>query len=130
MDAHRSFSLPKAAGFEQLDLQVRQIQRRLWRIANEATEADLRSIPLGLFTHAMNEAIAIKTKLDIAVANHVPESVLLFPLAFAVHAAVVLGYGNGLAGGRIMSLTVAYCVIVVLVIGLIIDLDHPQQGLC
>ncbi len=77
----------------------------------------------------MNEVIDIKTKRDIAVANHVPESVLLFLLAFAVLAGVVLGYGNGLAGSRIMSLTAAYCVIVVLVIVLIIDLDHPQQGL-
>ena len=114
---------------EQLDLEARRIQRRLWRIANEAAEADPRSIPLGLFTHAINEVIDIKTKRDIAVANHVPESVLLFLLAFAVLAAVVLGHGNGLRGDRIMSLTAAYCVIVVLVIVLIIDLDHPQQGL-
>jgi hypothetical protein len=101
----------------------------LWRIANEAAETDTRSIPLGLFTNAMNEVIDIKTKRDIAVANHVPESVLLFLLAFAVLAAVVLGYGNGLAGRRIISLTAAYCVIVVLVIVLIIDLYHPQRGL-
>lgn len=114
---------------EQLDLEVRGVQLRLWRMANEAAEADPRSIPLGLFTHAMNEVIDIKTKRDIAVANHVPESVLLFLLAFAVLAAVVLGFGNGVAGRRIMSLTVAYHVIVVLVIVLIIDLDHPQQGL-
>ena len=50
---------------------------------------------------------------------------LLFLMGFAVLTAMVLGYGNGLAGGRIMSLTAAYCVIVVLVIVLIIDLDHP-----
>ena len=114
---------------EQLDREILQIQRRLWHIANEAAEADPGSIPLGLFTHAMNELIDIKTKRDIAVANHVPESVLLFLLAFAVLAAIVLGYGNGLAGCRILSLTVAYCVVVVLVIMMIIDLDHPQQGL-
>lgn len=49
--------------------------------------------------------------------------------AFAVLAAAVLGYGDGLAGSRILSLTAAYCVVVVLVIMLIIDLDRPQQGL-
>ena len=114
---------------EQLDLEVRRIQHRLWRIANEAAEADPGSIPLGLFTHAMNEVIDIKTTRDIAVANHVPESVLLFLSALAVLAAVILGYGNGLAGGRLRSLTAAYCVIVVLVIVLTIDLDHPQRGL-
>ncbi len=114
---------------KQLDLEISQIQRQLWQIASEAAEAEPRSIPLGMFTHAMNEVIDIKSKRDIAVANHVPESVLVFLFAFAVLAALVLGYGNGLAGGRIMSLTGAYCVIVGLVIMLIIDLDHPQQGL-
>jgi hypothetical protein len=112
-----------------LDLEIRQIQRQLWQIASEAAEAEPRSIPLGMFTHAMNEVIDIKSKRDIAVANHVPESVIVFLFAFAVLASVVLGYGNGLAGGRIMGLTGAYCVIVGLVIMLIIDLDHPQQGL-
>jgi hypothetical protein len=97
-------------------------------LANEAAEAEPRSIPLGLFTHAMNDLIDIKTTRDIAVANHVPESVLLFLMGLAVLTAIVLGYGNGLAGRRIISLTAAYCVIV-LVIVLIINLDHPQQGL-
>jgi len=122
-------TLQGSSARERLDREVRQIQHQLWRIANEAAETEPRSISLGLFTHAMNELIDIKSKRDIAVANHVPESVLLFLLAFAVLAAVVLGYGNGLAGGRLISLTAAYCAIVVLVILLIIDLDHPQQGL-
>lgn len=112
-----------------LDAEVRRIQRRLWQIADEAAETEPQSIPLGLFTHAMNELIDIKVTRDIAVANHVPESVLLFLMGFAILAAMILGYGNGLAGGRIISLTAAYCVIVVLVIVLVIDLDHPQQGL-
>lgn len=114
---------------ERLDVEVREIQHRLWRIANEAAEADPRSVPLGLFTHAMNDVIDIKAERDIAVANHVPESVLLFLSALAVLAAVILGYGNGLAGARIRSLTAAYGVVVVLVIVLTIDLDHPQRGL-
>ena len=114
---------------EQLDLEVRRIQSRLWRMANEAAEADPGSIPLGLFAEAVNAVIDTKAKRDIAVADHVPEGVLLFLLAFAVLAAVVLGYGNGLRGGRIMSLTGAYFVIVILVVVLIIDLDHPQRGL-
>jgi hypothetical protein len=114
---------------EQLDAEVRRIHRRLWQLANEAAEAEPRSIPLGLFTDAMNDLIDIKTTRDIAVANHVPESVLVFLMGLAVLTAMVLGYGNGLAGRRIISLTAAYCVIVVLVIVLIIDLDHPQQGL-
>lgn len=114
---------------EQLDIEVRHIHGRLWHIASEAAAEDPRSIPLGLFTHAMNEVIDIKAKRDIAVANHVPEGVLLFLLAFAVLAAGVLGYGNGLAGDRMRILAAAYFVIIALAIVLVIDLDHPQQGL-
>jgi hypothetical protein len=112
-----------------LDVEDRQLQLRLWRIAHEAAQEAPQSVPLGLFAQAMNEVIDVKSRRDIAVANHVPESVLLFLLAFAVLAAVVLGYGNGLAGARITSLTAAYYVIVVLVVALILDLDRPQQGL-
>jgi hypothetical protein len=114
---------------KQLDLEIRTIQRQLWRIASESAGAEPRSIPLGLFAHAINEVIDIKSKRDVAVANHVPASVQVFLLAFAVLAAVVLGYGNGLTGARIRSLTTAYCVVVGLVIMLITDLDRPQRGL-
>ena len=114
---------------ERLDLEVGRIQRHLWRVASECAHADPGSIPLGLFVQAVNDVIDNKTKRDIAVANHVPESVVLLLVALSILAAMVLGYGNGLAGGRIVSLTAAYCVVVVLVIVLIIDLDRPQQGL-
>jgi hypothetical protein len=114
---------------DQLDAETRQLQHRLWHIAYEAAEANPRSVPLGLFAHAVNEVIDIKSKRDIAIANHVPESVLLLLFGFAVLGAGVLGYGNALAGARITSLTVAYYIIVVLVFVLIIDLDRPQQGL-
>ena len=77
----------------------------------------------------MNEVIDMKAKRDIAVANHVPESVLLMMMGFAVLALGVFAYGNGLAGARSPTPTAAYAVIVVLVILLIIDLDHPQRGL-
>ena len=114
---------------QQLDSETRQLQSRLWGIANGAAEADPRSVPLGLFAHAVNQLIDIKAKRDIGVANHVPESVLLLMMGFAVLAVGVLAYGNGLAGARSPTPTAAYSIIVVLVIVLIIDLDHPQGGL-
>lgn len=119
----------ESAAREQLDLEVEQIQHRLWRVASEAAEADARSIPLGLFTHALNELIDAKARRDVAVANHVPESVHLFLWAFAILVTGVLGYGNGLAGRRFIGLTAVHSIVVVMVIVLIIDLDHPQQGL-
>jgi len=113
---------------QQLDAEATQTHSRLWGIANGAAEAVPRSVPLGLLAHAVNEVIDIKAKRDIAVANHVPESVLMM-MSFAVLGLGVLAYGNGLAGARSPTPTAAYAVIVVLVILLIIDLDHPQKGL-
>jgi hypothetical protein len=62
---------------QQLDSEATQIHIRLWGVANGAAEADLRSVPLGLLADAVNEVIDLKAKCDIAIANHVPESVLL-----------------------------------------------------
>jgi len=120
---------PSSSARQQLDAEATRIHGRLWGIANDAAQADPRSVPLGLLAHAVNEVIDIKATRDIAVANHVPESVLLMMMGFAVLAVGVLAYGNGLAGARSLTPTAAYAVIVVLVILLIIDLDHPQRGL-
>jgi hypothetical protein len=87
---------------------------------------DPRSVPLGLLADAVNEVIDIKAKRDIAVANHVPGSVLLMMMGFAVLALGVLAYGNGLAGARSSTPTAAYAVIVVLVILLIISITHRK----
>lgn len=114
---------------QQFDAEIRQLQSRLWGIAHDAAEAEPQSVPLGLFTQAVNELIDLKVKRDIGIANHVPEGALLLMMGFAVLAAGVLAYGNGLAGARSLIPTAAYYIIIVLVILLIIDLDHPQQGL-
>lgn len=113
----------------QLDRDDAAIQQELWRFASDAAAADTQSVPRALFVEAINELIDSKARRDIAVANHVPESVVLFLLLFAVVAAVMLGYGNGMAGASFVTFTTAYCLLVVLIIGLILDLDRPQTGL-
>jgi len=114
---------------QQLDVETRRLQVGLWKMAATAAGAEPRSVPLGLFTHAVNQLIDIKAERDVAVANHVPESVLLLLIGFAILSAGFLGYGNGLAGARIRVPTAIYSLIVVLVILLIFDLDRPQEGL-
>ncbi|HBE73389.1 MAG TPA: hypothetical protein DDW31_04790 [candidate division Zixibacteria bacterium] len=50
-------------------------------------------------------------------------------LDFAILAAGISGYGNGLGGARIQVPTAVYSAIVVLAILLVIDHDRPQRGL-
>lgn len=112
-----------------MDADTSQMQVNLWKMAHTAAESEPQSIPLGLFTHAVNQLIDIKAQRDVVVANHIPESVLLLLLGFSILAAGIVGYENGQAGDRIPIPAVSLLIIILLVIIVIIDLDRPQQGL-
>jgi hypothetical protein len=77
----------------------------------------------------MNEVIDVKGEHDAAVANHVPESVLLLLFGFAVLTSGVLGYGNGLSGSRALGTAAILALLITLVILVIVDLDRPRRGL-
>lgn len=112
-----------------LDDEASRLQDQLWRHATAAAEADPRSVPAGLFLQAMNEVIDVKGERDNALANHVPESVLMLLMVFAVMTGGLLGYGNGLAGARTFGTTAVFAVLIAVVILVIIDLDRPRRGL-
>ena len=112
-----------------LDVEARAIHRSLWNVAVEAAETAPQSVPVGLFAQSVNDLIDMKAKRDVGVANHVPESALIFLLGLAAVSAAFLGYGDGLTGSRSPTATATFSLIVALVILLIIDIDRPQQGL-
>ena len=119
----------RTPGHMALDAEAGRLQGRMRRQAAAAAEADPRSVPRGLLLQAMNELIDVKGERDAALANHVPESVLMLLFAFAVLTSGVLGYGNGLAGARALGTAGALTVVITLVILIIIDLDRPRRGL-
>lgn len=119
----------RSAARDRFDLEARGIHRRLWAIAAEAAATDPQSVPLGLFAQSINDLIDMKAKRDVGVANHVPESALIFLLGLSALAAGFLGYGDGLTGSRSPTATAVFSLIVALVVLLIIDIDRPQQGL-
>jgi hypothetical protein len=112
----------------QLDADAGRLQNELWRRAAAAAEADPRSVPAGLLLAAVNELIDVKGERDAALANHVPESVVLLLFGFAVLTSGVFGYGNGLAGARSFGTAAILAVLISLVILVIIDLDRPRRG--
>jgi len=127
LNVARSANLDTPA-LKELAAEARRLQGLLWQEAAAAAEADPRSVPAGLFVQAMNDVIDIKGEGDIALANHVPESVLLLLFGFAFLAVGMVAYGNGIVGSRAHVPTAVLCVVIVLVILLIIDLDRPQRG--
>ena len=113
----------------QLDAEAGRLQNELWQRAAAAAEADPRSVPAGLLLTAVNELIDVKGERDAALANHVPETVLLLLFGFAVLTSGVFGLGNGLAGARSFGTAAILAVLISLVILVIIDLDRPRRGL-
>jgi hypothetical protein len=114
---------------KELNDEASRLQDQLWRHAAAAAEADPRSVPAGLLLQALNEVIDVKVERDAALANHVPESVLILLITFAVMTGGLLGYGNGLAGARTFGTTAVFAVLIAVVILVIIDLDRPRRGL-
>ncbi len=82
-----------------------------------------------LLAAATNEMIDMHAKRVAAARNHVPEIVVLMVSIFALAAAAVTGYRCGIGLHRYRLPNAAFLVLIVLVIGVIIDLDRPQRGL-
>jgi uncharacterized membrane protein YbjE (DUF340 family) len=131
---HAEFSLtsraiiPKRDKIE-LTQEAKLLQDLIWKEALEATANNPLSVPAGLFASSVNQLIDIKTERDIAIANHVPEIVLLALFLFAALAIGVLGYANGLAATHARYPAIILCTVITFSFILILDLDRPNRGL-
>lgn len=114
---------------KRLNQEAKQLQTAIWTEALIATKNNPLSVPAGLFATSINQLIDIKTERDIAISNHVPESVLMGLLLFASFAIGILGYGNGLAATHARYPAIILCIVITLSFIIIIDLDRPNRGL-
>ena len=109
--------------------QSEQLQEQLWAQAVTLGERNPGSIVVGLFVTSLNEVIDIHSKrLTAGVRNRIPGAIWLALLAVAVLALAAMGYHAGLAGPTRSLAQVAVALTFSVVIGLIGDLDRPQEG--
>lgn len=117
------------AEFKEVIDRNEKLQRELWSHVATAVQKDPRPVTTGLFIQTLNEVIDLHAERVAAMENHVPESVLLLLLLVALLAAMLVGYGCGLAKRRHLLSTSVLALLIGLVIFVIMDLDRPGRGL-
>ena len=106
-----------------------QLQDQLWAQTVTLGERNPTSIVVGLFVTSLNEVIDLHAKrVTAGVRNRIPGAIWLALLAVAVLALAAVGYHAGLAGTNRSLAQVAVALTFSVVIGLIADLDRPQEG--
>lgn len=111
------------------DGESERLHAALWDLAAKSAERDARSVSSGLFIASLNEVIDLHSKRAVAIANHVPESILVLLHAVAALAVGLMGYGCGLGGRRALLPNAIAAVLIAAVMLVIIDLDRPARGL-
>lgn len=105
------------------------LQQQMWAQAVAAAQQDSRSITTGLFIQSLNDSMDAQSKRDAARLDYLPGSVLYLLFAASILAMGTLGYRSGLGGGRSMFEAIMLALVIALIVLIILDLDHPYQGL-
>jgi len=106
-----------------------QLQDRLWAEAVALGERNPTSIVVGLFVESLNEVIDVHAKrVTVGVRNRIPGAIWFSLLMVAVLSLTAMGYHAGLASPNRSLAQLAVALTFSVVIGLIADLDRPQEG--
>jgi high-affinity Fe2+/Pb2+ permease len=76
-----------------------------------------------------NEMFDLEGARVAASRRHIPSVVLVLLFVSSMVALGAVGYGCGVAGKRNAVLTTSLCFLIAGVLWVIVDMDHPRQGL-
>jgi hypothetical protein len=106
------------------------LQDQLWAHAVAVGEHHPTSIVVGLFVQSLNEVIDLHAKrVTAGVRNRIPGAIWVALFAVAILSLAAMGYHAGLAGTSRSLAVLAVAFTFSAVIGLIADLDRPQEGI-
>jgi hypothetical protein len=105
------------------------LQDQLWAQAVTVGEANPTSIVVGLFVQSLKEVIDLHSKrVTTGLRNRIPSAIWVALFAVVVLSLGAMAYHAGLAGtSRSLAVLAVACPFSA-VIGLIADLDRPQEG--
>lgn len=105
------------------------ILNSLWQLAIQAAEIDQNPVTTGLFIQSLNELIDSFGRRTATVDRHVPEAVLMLLSIVFIATGCVVGYSVGITNNRPSNMSYLMVGLIVLLVFIIIDLDHPRRGL-
>ncbi len=105
------------------------LQDQLWGEAVSIGEHNPTSIVVGLFVQSLNDVIDLNAKrITAGLRNRIPGAIWVALFAVAVLSLGAMGYHAGLSRTSRSLVELAVAVTFSVVIGLIADLDRPQEG--
>jgi hypothetical protein len=105
------------------------LQDQLWAQAVAIGEHNPTSIVVGLFVQSLNEVIDLHAKrVTAGLRNRIPGAIWVALFAVAVLSLAAMGYHAGLSRTSRSLAELAVACTFSVVIGLIADLDRPQEG--
>lgn len=125
--------LSSARPYWYLDVRLKketdELQQQLWTQGTDAANQDPHAITTGLYIQSLNDMFDAQSARDAARLNELPTSAIYLLLAISILSVATLGYRAGLGGRRSLVGAVLLALVITLVVGIIIDLDQPYQGL-
>jgi hypothetical protein len=105
------------------------LHEQLWTQAVAIGETNPTSIVVGLFVQSLNEVIDLHAKrVTAGLRNRIPGAIWVALFAVAVLSLAAMGYHAGLSRTSRSLAELAVACTFAVVIGLIADLDRPQEG--
>lgn len=107
-----------------------EIQNRVWEMAVRIAQDKPNSIVVGLFVQSLNDMIDLHAKrLTAGVRSRIPGPIWAALYGISILSFAAMGYHSGLTGTNRSFVIIAVAVTFSAVIGLIADLDRPQEGI-
>ena len=120
---------PDMTLFEDSLKSINAAQLGLWSRAITLSERNPQMVPTGIYLQALNEMFDRAADREQFIRHRVPEVIFALLVVSALLTMGLSGYVSGLADGRGLLMTSVFALLIVMVIGIIIDLDRPRRGL-
>ncbi len=120
---------PDMPAFDESLKAIQVVQSELWSQATMLAERNPQIVPTGIYLQALNEMFDRASDREQFIRHRVPEVIFWLLGISALLTMGLSGYVSGLSDGRGLVMTSVFSLLIVMVIGIIIDLDRPRRGL-